>query len=71
MNADQRRTLPCLAAAPALPRLAAFAVDAATYLIIPALLVPLGMLLVRQGVRLNSAAVNAIGLAFVIAPATA
>jgi uncharacterized RDD family membrane protein YckC len=54
-----------------LPRLAAFALDAATYLIIPALLLPLGLLLIRRGVMLSSAAVNAVGLALVIAPATA
>ena len=63
-------TLPRPIAA-ALPRAAAFALDAATYLIIPALLLPLGLLLVRHGVVLNSTAVNAIGLVLVIAPATA
>ena len=54
-----------------LPRLAAFALDAATYLIIPALLLPLGLLLIRRDVMLSSVAVNAVGLALVIAPATA
>jgi uncharacterized RDD family membrane protein YckC len=58
-------------AAAALPRLAAFAVDGATYLIIPAVLIPLGLLLTRQEVTLSPLAVNAIGLALVIAPATA
>ena len=57
--------------APPLPRLAAVAVDGATYLIIPALLVPIGLLLSRRGVTLSSLTVNAIGLAVVIAPATA
>jgi uncharacterized RDD family membrane protein YckC len=71
MNTDQGDTLPHLVAAPALPRVVAFALDAATYLIIPALLLPLGLLLVRHGVVLNSPAVNAIGLVLVIAPATA
>ena len=62
--------MPRVPAAP-LPRLAAFALDAVTYLIIPALLLPLGLLLIRHGVMLSSVAVNAVGLAFVIAPATA
>ena len=62
--------MPRVPAAP-LPRLAAFALDAATYLIIPALLLPLGLLLVRRGVMLSSVAVNAVGLGLVIAPATA
>ena len=57
--------------APPLPRLAGVAVDGATYLIIPALLVPIGLLLSRRGATLSSLAVNAIGLAVVIAPATA
>jgi uncharacterized RDD family membrane protein YckC len=71
MNADQTGTpVPRVPAAP-LPRLAAFALDAATYLIIPALLLPLGLLLIRRGVMLSSVAVNAVGLALVIAPATA
>jgi uncharacterized RDD family membrane protein YckC len=57
--------------APPLPRLAAVAVDGATYLIIPALLIPVGLLLTRRGVTLSSPAVNAIGFVLVIAPATA
>jgi uncharacterized RDD family membrane protein YckC len=57
--------------APPLPRLAGVVVDGATYLILPALLLPLGLLLIRRGVMLNSLAVNAIGFALVIAPATA
>jgi len=57
--------------APPLPRLTAFALDAVTYLIIPALLLPLGLLLIRHGVMLSSVAINAIGLVLVIAPATA
>jgi uncharacterized RDD family membrane protein YckC len=60
-----------LVLAPPLPRLAAFAVDGATYLIIPALLVPIGLLLIKHGVVLSSLVVNAIGLALVIVPATA
>jgi uncharacterized RDD family membrane protein YckC len=60
-----------LAAAPPLGRLAAFALDVATYAIIPVLLVPVGLLLIRNGVALSSVAVNAIGIALVIAPATA
>jgi hypothetical protein len=40
-------------------------------LIIPALLLPLGLLLIRHGVILSSVAINAIGLVLVIAPATA
>lgn len=62
--------MPRVPAAP-LPRLAAFALDAATYLIIPALLLPVGLLLIRYGVTLGAVAVNAIGLALLIAPATA
>jgi hypothetical protein len=45
--------------APPLPRVTAFALDAVTYLIIPALLLPLGQLLVRHGVMLSSVAINA------------
>jgi uncharacterized RDD family membrane protein YckC len=71
MNADQRGTPMLRVPAAPLPRLAAFALDAATYLIIPALLLPLGLLLIRRGVMLSSVAVNAVGLALVIAPATA
>jgi uncharacterized RDD family membrane protein YckC len=71
MHADQSGTpTPRVPAGP-FPRLAAFALDAATYLIIPALLLPLGLLLIRRGVMLSSVAVNAVGLALVIAPATA
>jgi uncharacterized RDD family membrane protein YckC len=57
--------------APPLPRLAAALVDGATYLIIPALLVPIGLLLTRRGVTLSSLAVNAIGFALVMALASA
>ena len=71
MNADQSDTPTPRVPAPPLPRLAAFALDAATYLIIPALLLPVGLLLIRYGVTLGAVAVNAIGLALVIAPATA
>jgi uncharacterized RDD family membrane protein YckC len=71
MNAEQGGTPPRLVPAPPLPRLAAFALDAATYLIIPALLLPIGLLLIRHGIMLSSPAVNVIGLALVIAPATA
>jgi hypothetical protein len=71
MHADQSGTpTPRIPAGP-LARLAAFALDAATYLIIPALLLRLGLLLIRRGVMLSSVAVNAVGLALVIAPATA
>ena len=55
----------------ALASVGGIALDAATYLIIPALLLPLGLLLIRRGVMLSSVAVNAVGLALVIAPATA
>jgi uncharacterized RDD family membrane protein YckC len=71
MNADQDGAVPRLVPAPPLPRLTAFALDAVTYLIIPALLLPLGLLLIRHGVMLSSVAINAIGLVLVIAPATA
>ena len=71
MNADQSDTPTPRVPAPPLPRLAAFALDAATYLIIPALLLPVGLLLIRYGVTPSAVAVNAIGLALVIAPATA
>jgi hypothetical protein len=48
MDADQTGTpMPRVPAAP-LPRLAAFALDAATYLIIHALPLPLGPLLIRR-----------------------
>jgi hypothetical protein len=47
--------------APPLHRLTGFAVDGATYLIIPALLLALGVLLTRRGVMLSSVGVNAIG----------
>jgi uncharacterized RDD family membrane protein YckC len=53
--------------APPLPRLAALAIDVATYLIIPALKV---LLLIQRGVMLSSLAVNALALVLVIAPAT-
>jgi len=52
--------------APPLPRLAALAIDVATYLIIPALLVPLGLLLIQPGVMLSSLAVNALALVLVM-----
>jgi uncharacterized RDD family membrane protein YckC len=71
LNPDPTDTPTPRLPAPPLPRLAAFALDAATYLIIPALLLLLGLLLIRQGIMLSSVAVNAIGLALVIAPATA
>jgi hypothetical protein len=71
MNADQDGAQARLVPAPPLPRLTAFALDAVAYLIIPARLLPLGLLLIRHGVMLSSAAVNAIGLVLVIAPATA
>jgi uncharacterized RDD family membrane protein YckC len=58
-------------AAPPMPRLAALAIDVATYLIIPALLIPLGLLLIQRGGMLSSLAVNALALVLVIAPATA
>jgi uncharacterized RDD family membrane protein YckC len=70
MKAEHSARTTRLAAAPPLGRLAAFALDVATYAIIPVLLVPVGLLLIRNGVMLSSVAVNAIGLAFVIAPAT-
>jgi uncharacterized RDD family membrane protein YckC len=71
MHADQSGTpTPRVPAAP-LPRLAAFALEVATYLVIPALLLPLGLLLIRRGVMLSPVAVNAVGLTLVIAPATA
>jgi uncharacterized RDD family membrane protein YckC len=57
--------------APPLPRLSALAIDVATYLIIPALLVPLGLLLSQRGVMLSSLAVNALALVLVIAPESA
>ena len=57
--------------APALPRLTAFALDAVTYLIIPALLLPLGLLLIRHGVMPEFGCSQCIGLVLVIAPATA
>ena len=57
--------------APPLHRLAAIMIDGATYLIIPALLLPVGLLLIRRGVMLSSLAVNALAFALVIVPATA
>jgi uncharacterized RDD family membrane protein YckC len=71
MNANQDGAVPRLVPAPPLPRLTAFALDAVTYLIIPALLLPFGLLLIRHGVMLSSVVINAIGLVLVIAPATA
>jgi uncharacterized RDD family membrane protein YckC len=72
MSPSQRAESPSrLLPAPPLSRLAAVAVDGATYLIIPALLIPVGLLLGGRGVTLSSLAGNGIGLAFVIAPATA
>jgi uncharacterized RDD family membrane protein YckC len=72
MSSIQREESPSrLHPAPPLSRLAAVGVDGATYLIIPALLIPIGLLLGRRGVTLSSLVVNGIGLAFVIAPATA
>jgi len=58
MNAEQGGTPPHLVPAPPLPRLAAFALDAVTYLIIPPLLLPIGLLLIRHGIMLSSLAVN-------------
>jgi uncharacterized RDD family membrane protein YckC len=72
MSSSQRPASPSrLLPARPLSRLAAVAVDGATYLIIPALLIPLGLLLIRRGVMLSALAVNGIGFTFVIAPATA
>jgi uncharacterized RDD family membrane protein YckC len=72
MNTTDREARPIrLVLASPLSRLAAVAVDGATYLIIPALLIPLGLLLSRHGVTLSPLAVNGIGFALVIAPATA
>jgi len=72
MDTTQREASPCrLVPGPPLSRLAAVAVAGATYLIIPALLISLGLLLSRQGVTLSSLAVNGIGFILVIAPATA
>jgi hypothetical protein len=56
--ADQDGAQGRLVSAPALPRLTAFALDAVTYLIILALLLPLGLLLIRHGVMMSSAAVK-------------
>jgi len=52
------------------PRLAATALDGATYLIIPAVLLPLGLLLARSGIVLRPLVVNGVGLVLVILPAT-
>ena len=52
------------------PRLAASALDGATYLIIPAVLLPLGLLLARNGIVLGPLVVNGVGLVLVILPAT-
>ena len=69
--ADQDGAQARLVSAPALPRLTAFALDAVTYLIIPALLLPLGLLLIRHGVMPEFGCSQCIGLVLVIAPATA
>ncbi len=53
-----------------LKRLAAAAVDGATYLIIPALLVPLGVFLVVRGISPPAEAVYLFSLAVVVLPAT-
>ena len=65
-NALPRRVIP----APTVPRLAAMGLDAATYLIIPAVLIPLGLLLAGKGIVFSPLVVNGIGLVLVIAPAT-
>jgi hypothetical protein len=44
--------------------------DAATYLIFPAVLIPLGLLLAGKGIVFSPLVVNGIGLVLVIAPAT-
>jgi hypothetical protein len=68
MSSSQREESPSrLLPAPPLSRLAAVGVDGTTYLIIPALLIPVGLLLGRRGVTLSSLVVNGIGLAFMIA----
>ena len=56
--------------APTAPRLAAMGLDATTYLIIPAVLIPLGLLLAGKGIVFSPLVVNGIGLVLVIAPAT-
>jgi hypothetical protein len=52
------------------PRLAATALDGPTYLIIPAVLLPLGLLLARNGIVPSPLAVNGVGLVLVILPAS-
>jgi uncharacterized RDD family membrane protein YckC len=72
MIADQSGVQPSgRFAAAAMPRLAAFAVDGVTYLIIPALLLPVGILLLRNGVTISAFAINVVAFVLVIAPATA
>jgi hypothetical protein len=71
MHADQHSAQAGLKSAPAMPQLTAFAPDAATYLIIPALQLPLSLLPTRHSAMLRTAAANAIGLVLVNVPATA
>jgi hypothetical protein len=71
MHDDQHSALAGLKSASAMPQLTAFAPDAATYLIIPALQLPLSLLATRHSAMLRTAAVNAIGLVLVNVPATA
>ncbi len=65
------RTSPSTAStAPTGRRVAAGLIDAATFLVLPAALVPLGLWLVSAGVVPSTAAVNLIGLIGVVLPAT-
>ncbi len=52
------------------PRIVATLFDALTFLLAPALLLPLGMLLVHRGVRLTQPELNVVGFLFVVLPAT-
>jgi uncharacterized RDD family membrane protein YckC len=71
MTASQPNALPGrVVPAPAVPRLAAMGLDAVTYLIIPAVLLPLGLLLAGKGIVFGPLVVNGIGLVLAIAPAT-
>lgn len=51
-------------------RLAASLVDATSFLVLPALLVPVGLWLINRGTVLSPTAVNLIGLVGIVLPAT-
>jgi uncharacterized RDD family membrane protein YckC len=52
------------------PRILATLLDALTFLLAPALLLPVGVLFVHRGVNLTQPALNVVGFLFVVLPAT-